>query len=89
MRWYSQAGTPQVVASGHYDANAKTYKLDLTQSIPPTPGQATKEPMVIPLVTGLVGRDGRDLPLTLADGQKLERGLLVLDKAAQSFVFTG
>src|SRR5438552_1938092 len=59
MRWYSQAGTPQVVASGHYDANAKTYKLDLTQSIPPTPGQATKEPMVIPLVTGLVGRDGR------------------------------
>jgi aminopeptidase N len=89
MRWYSQAGTPQVMASGHYDANAKTYQLDLTQSIPPTPGQATKEPMVIPLVTGLVGRDGRDLPLTLADGQKLERGLLVLDKAAQSFVFTG
>jgi hypothetical protein len=30
--------------------------------------------MVIPLVTGLVGRDGRDLPLTLADGHKLERG---------------
>ena len=59
------------------------------RSIPPTPGQPTKEPMVIPLVTGLVGRDGRDLPLTLADGQKLERGVLVLDKAAQSFVFTG
>jgi len=89
MRWYSQAGTPQVTASGHYDANAKTYKLDLAQSIPPTPGQATKEPMVIPLLTGLVGQDGRDLPLTLAGGQKLERGLLVLDKAAQSFVFTG
>ena len=89
MRWYSQAGTPEVVASGHYDAAAKTYKLDLAQVIPPTPGQPTKEPMVIPLVTGLVGRDGRDLPLTLADGQKLERGVLVLDKAAQSFIFTG
>ena len=89
MRWYSQAGTPEVVASGHYDAAAKTYRLDLAQVIPPTPGQPAKEPMVIPLVTGLVGRDGRDLPLTLADGQTIERGVLVLDKAAQSFVFTG
>src|SRR5689334_1094233 len=89
MRWYSQAGTPEVTATGHYDANAKTYKLDLAQSIPPTPGQASKQPMVIPLLTGLIGRDGRDLPLTLVGGQKLERGLLVLDKAAQSFVFTG
>jgi aminopeptidase N len=23
MRWYSQAGTPEVVASGHYDARRK------------------------------------------------------------------
>ncbi len=89
MRWYSQAGTPQVVASGHYDAGAKTYKLDLAQVIPPTPGQPTKEPMVIPLLTGLIGRDGRDLPLVLADGQRPERGLLILDKQAASFVFTG
>jgi aminopeptidase N len=89
MRWYSQAGTPQVVASGHYDAASKTYKLDLAQVIPPTPGQAAKEPMVIPLVTGLVGRDGRDLPLTLAGGDTLQRDVLVLDKTAQSFVFTG
>jgi aminopeptidase N len=88
-RWYSQAGTPQVAAIGHYDANAKTYKLELAQTIPPTPGQPTKEPMVIPLVTGLVSRDGHDLPLTLADGKPIERGVLVLDKAAQSFLFTG
>ena len=89
MRWYSQAGTPEVVASGHYDAAAKTYKLDLAQVIPPTPGQPVKEPMVIPLVTGLIGRDGKDMPLKLADGNAIERGLLVLDKAAQSFTFTG
>ena len=88
-RWYSQAGTPEVVASGHYDATAKTYKLDLAQVTPPTPSQPAKEPMVIPLLTGLLGRDGRDLPLTLADGETMERGVLVLDQAAQSFTFTG
>lgn len=89
MRWYSQAGTPEIVATGTYDAGAKTYRLDLAQVIPPTPSQPTKEPMVIPLVTGLIGRNGRDLPLTLENGTKVERGLLLLDKPAQSFVFTG
>jgi aminopeptidase N len=89
MRWYSQAGTPEVIGSGHYDAHAKTYRLDLAQILHPTAGQPVKEPMVIPLSTGLVGRDGRDLPMKLADGQQFERGVLVLDKPAQSFVFTG
>src|SRR5262249_46013720 len=37
MRWYSQAGTPEVVATGRYDARAKTYRLDLAQSVPATP----------------------------------------------------
>src|SRR5947209_18028826 len=50
MRWYSQAGTPEVMANGNYDAEAQTYRLELAQSVPPTPGQPVKEPMVIPLV---------------------------------------
>ena len=29
MRWYSQAGTPQVTARGRYDATAKTFTLEL------------------------------------------------------------
>src|SRR5438552_4161080 len=87
MRWYSQAGTPEVVASGRYDARANTYRLEIAQTVPPTPGQPSKEPMVIPLAIGLVGCDGRDLPLSLAGGGKVERGVLVLDKAAQTFVF--
>jgi aminopeptidase N len=45
--------------------------------------------MVIPLALGLVGRDGRDLPLTLADGRTLERGMLVLTKPVETFVFSG
>ena len=89
MRWYSQAGTPQVTVSGTYDATRKTYELTARQTLAPTPGQPTKEPMVIPLVTGLVGKDGNDLPLTLASGEAVERGVLVVTEPVQSFEFTG
>src|SRR5262249_56474112 len=65
MRWYSQAGTPEVVATGRYDARAKTYRLDLAQSVPATPGQPSKEPMVVPLPVGLVGPDAPELLLNL------------------------
>jgi aminopeptidase N len=87
MLWYSQAGTPEIVATGSYDAGAKTYRLDLAQTIPETPGQPSKAPMVIPLAVGLVGRDGRDLPLKLVDGRTIERGILTLTKPAESFLF--
>ena len=88
MRWYSQAGTPEVVMATHYDARAKTYRIDITQSVPPTPGQPYKEPMVIPLALGLVGKDGRDMPLML-DGRPLDRGVIELTEPSRSFVFTG
>jgi aminopeptidase N len=86
MRWYSQAGTPEVVASGYYDAGTRSYRLDLAQTVPPTPGQSDKEPMVIPLIAGLLASDGRELPLNVG-GRPVERGLVVLDRAAQSFLF--
>jgi aminopeptidase N len=89
MLWYSQAGTPEVVAAGSYQVASKTYRIDLTQTVPPTPGQPSKEPMVIPLALGLLGRNGRDLPLKLADGRALERGVFALTKGADTLVFTG
>jgi aminopeptidase N len=88
MRWYSQAGTPDIIANGRYDAAARTYKLDVAQTTQPTPGQPTKAPQVVPLGVGLVGKSG-DLPLKLAEGSSPERGVLVLDQPAQSFTFTG
>jgi aminopeptidase N len=88
MRWYTQAGTPEIVAAPHYDARTQTFRLDVTQTVPPTPGQPTKEPMVIPLTVGLVGRDGADLPLAI-DGRQLARGVLELKERSHSFVFTG
>src|SRR4029077_15458948 len=58
-----------------------------TQTIPPTPNQPTKQPMVIPLAIGLVGKAGADLPLML-EGRPLSRGVIELKEPSQSFVFT-
>src|SRR5262244_415195 len=72
-----------------YDGGAKTFRLDLAQSIPATPGQPSKAPMVIPLAVGLVGRDGHELPLKSIDGGTIERGVLTLTKPTESFLFAG
>jgi aminopeptidase N len=88
MLWYTQAGTPEIVVAPNYDARAKTYRLDITQTVPPTPGQPAKEPMVIPLAIGLVDKNGGDLPLKLDDRQ-LDRGVIELTAPSQRFVFTG
>jgi aminopeptidase N len=65
LRWYSQAGTPRVAVSRAYDADRRILELRIVQQCPPTPGQADKEPLLIPLSLGLVGADGRDQPLRL------------------------
>jgi len=88
MFWYTQAGTPEVVVAPHYDPRAKTYRLDIAQTVPPTPGQPDKAPMLIPIALGLVGKDGSDLPLML-EGRPLDRGVLELKEPSRSFVFTG
>src|SRR6201987_5606967 len=57
MLWYTQAGTPDIMVAPRHDARTKTYRLDIKQTVPPTPGQSSKKPMVIPLALGLVGKD--------------------------------
>jgi aminopeptidase N len=89
MLWYSQAGTPELMVQGNHDAAAKTYTLEISQIVPPTPGQPMKQPMAMPLAVGLLDGDGRDRPLVLVDGTRVERGVLTLTQAKQSFVFTG
>jgi aminopeptidase N len=87
-RWYSQAGTPELAVRGTYDAKAKTYTLDIEQMTPPTPGQSAKQPMVIPLVAGLLDGKGREMPLKDAKGTAIRDNLIVLEKASQRFVFS-
>lgn len=76
--WYEQAGTPRVeVAMAH---SGTTVTLTLSQTVPPTPGQPDKKPMVIPLRTALFDR---------ASGKHRGEELLVLKEARQSFIFKG
>src|SRR5215813_2407943 len=89
MRWYSQAGTPDVAVTVDHDAKKQTCRLEIAQTVPPTPGQPTKQPMVIPIAFGLMGADGRDLPLVLSDGRKLERGVIILTRPSETFEFSG
>ncbi|HME29752.1 MAG TPA: aminopeptidase N [Pseudolabrys sp.] len=85
MRWYSQAGTPEVTVNSRFDAARKTYLLECKQVVPPTPGQPVKEPMVIPLSLGLVGKDGSDMPLKLSTGEPINEGVVVLTKQTGLF----
>ena len=88
-RWYSQAGTPLVQARGVYDAASRSYTLTLTQSCAPTPGQAAKEPFVIPVAIGLLDAQGNQLPLQLAHWNQPETGTrtFVLTQDSESFTF--
>jgi aminopeptidase N len=66
--WYDQAGTPVLTITAQYDAQARTYVLEVSQATPPTPEQSDKLPLYIPFAIGLVDPDGQDLPLRL-DGE--------------------
>lgn len=92
--WYSQAGTPLLRVRDEYNVASEAYTLHIEQTCPPTPGQATKLPFVIPLAMGLLG-DAGNLPLKLKDAPSdMETAdnthcVLMVDKPEQSFVFEG
>ncbi|WP_339882854.1 aminopeptidase N [Vreelandella maris] len=89
MRWYSQAGTPDIDAHGEYDYVHGEYHLTLRQRTPATPGQPDKLPLHIPVRMGLVGtKSGQDLTLTL-NGEKIGKDAVIhLRDDEQTFVFT-
>jgi aminopeptidase N len=87
--WYSQSGTPVLTASGRYDAPARTYTLDIEQALLAANGSRRKPPLHIPLAIGLVGPDGRDMPLRLT-GESSPGGttrLLDVTSITQRFEF--
>jgi aminopeptidase N len=89
--WYSQAGTPQLSARGSYNRADKTFTLTVSQSCPATPGQPDKKALHIPLSLGLLGRNGKQLPLTLVgEAHRTATTRVVhLRSSEESFCFTG
>ena len=88
-RWYAQAGTPRVTARGRYDAPTRTYTLGLEQHCAGSLAQPHKAPFVIPVAMGLLGRDGRALPLQLEDepATAATERVLVLQEARAFYTF--
>jgi aminopeptidase N len=77
--WYSQAGTPKVTARLEHDSAARRATLHLEQREDPTPGQATKQAMPIPLKTALIGEQ--------SGAEICPEQLIVLDQPRQSVTF--
>ncbi|EYD77150.1 Membrane alanine aminopeptidase N [Rubellimicrobium mesophilum DSM 19309] len=76
--WYSQSGTPRVKVEEAWEDGR--YRLDLSQVLPPTPGQPEKKPMVIPVAVGLLNPNGDEVQPTT---------VLELTEGRQSFTFEG
>jgi aminopeptidase N len=91
MRWYAQAGTPELRVERRYDPESQALTLEIAQSTPATPDQPEKLPFHLPLRVGLLGRDGTPRPLQL-EGENEPKGserVLELTQGSQRFTFVG
>jgi aminopeptidase N len=93
-RWYGQAGTPIVTAHGHHDADDRRYTLTLEQRAASNVDLEQWSALHVPVAVGLLGPDGRDLPLRVSSssqpGPIVVRGttaILELREPTQTFVF--
>ena len=76
--WYDYAGTPELFIEDDYDERSQTYRLQVKQFCPDTPGQKDKPAFLIPLRVGLLDKSGNDL---------LDDGMLEVCEKEQVFSF--
>ncbi len=94
-RWYTQAGTPRLKVTSHYDAAVQRLTLDFEQSTAPTNGQSEKYPLVIPVALGLMDESGADIALiTPPDGaqggaraDETQRGVFEITQSTRRIIF--
>lgn len=87
--WYHQAGTPNLSISSVHDAERSEFRMEIEQSVPPTPSESRKRLMHIPLAFGLVGEDGKDIEPTSVDGATVEDGVIHVKKRRHLVRFHG
>jgi aminopeptidase N len=90
--WYSQAGTPRVLAEGAFNSEHQTFTLTLSQSCAATPDQTKKDAFVIPVSVGLLDASGKPMAVQLQGEPQTQAHpqfskTLVLSETTQSFVF--
>ena len=88
FHWYLQAGTPVVDVSHHYEPEHQRLTLHFKQHTPPTPGQAEKRPLPIPIAYGLISASGKPLAFNPRFASQPE-GIFMLEGAEGRLVFEG
>ncbi len=97
-RWYDQAGTPELHVSSQWNESTGEYTLILRQAYPPhpydVPGTSDRRPLHLPVVVGLLDRDGKELSLVSPSSTDAAVGpvtshRLQLKRESETFRFTG
>ncbi len=89
--WYSQERTPELAAEHSFDHATGTLTLRLEQIVPPAVDGREQKPYCYPLRLALLDADGGEMPLKTEgeDQPLLERGILLVRRADETFRFTG
>ncbi len=85
-RWYSQAGTPELFVSEHWDADKSEFSLTLQQAYPSlsggNPGTTHRKPVPLPVRVGLLDANSGD---ELSEHSRV----LQLETESETFTFSG
>jgi aminopeptidase N len=89
LHWYTQAGTPQVHISKTYNEGNRTLTLHISQKTPPTPGEAGKKTLPIPIRLGLLDETGAPQGFAGYDGHPTYDSRFILRETREDWVFLG
>lgn len=89
MKWYGQAGTPNLTITPEYDEQNKIFRLHVHQETLPTAKQPNKIPVLIPIRMALFDTSGKELELKLKNNTKSSgiETVLEFDEAEKTYEF--